>query len=171
MLAQGVNSTRITVGSLGRMHSWKHSFGIKVTSKTRVGLQTQKSHSISKEVKTVHDEPLCLENSDGIWSIVIPTYNRLQILVKCLDALENQQSYSEAGVMDYEIVVVDDGSTDGTVDYLMAHLNRFPHMKVYVQSHGGAAAARNYGVLKSLGETIVFIDSDMVVVPGNHFWG
>ena len=49
-------------------------------------------------------------------SVVIPTYNRLPILKKCLYALENQILRDET--YDYEIVIVDDGSTDGTVDWL-----------------------------------------------------
>ena len=49
-------------------------------------------------------------------SVVIPTYNRLPILRKCLDSLENQILNSE--IQNFEIVLVDDGSTDGTVDWL-----------------------------------------------------
>ena len=51
------------------------------------------------------------------FSVVIPTYNRKPILEKCLNALENQQ-FSEDEVGNYEVVVVDDGSTDGTLDWL-----------------------------------------------------
>ncbi len=49
-------------------------------------------------------------------SVVIPTYNRLPILRKCLDSLENQ--ILNVQIHDFEIVIVDDGSTDGTVDWL-----------------------------------------------------
>ena len=93
------------------------------------------------------------------FSVVIPTYNRLPILQKCLQAISRQ----EAGLYeDYEIIVVDDGSTDGTVDWLNgAGLKR---VSWYVQDHCGPAAARNLGVIKSRGDTIVFIDSDLVVV-------
>jgi glycosyltransferase involved in cell wall biosynthesis len=93
------------------------------------------------------------------FSVVIPTYNRKPILEKCLKALENQQ-YS-----DYEIVVVDDGSTDGTVDWLKTNATQFPHVRLFCQDHLGAAAARNFGVEQALGDTIVFIDSDLVVTP------
>jgi glycosyltransferase involved in cell wall biosynthesis len=93
------------------------------------------------------------------FSVVIPTYNRKPILEKCLKALENQQ-YS-----DYEIVVVDDGSTDGTVDWLKNNATQFPHVRLFCQNHLGAAAARNFGVEQALGDTIVFIDSDLVVTP------
>jgi len=67
----------------------------------------------------------------------------------------------------YEIVVVDDGSTDATVAYLQEHADQFPHVRLLQQDHGGAAQARNLGVESARGEVIVFIDSDLVVVP--HF--
>ncbi|GAP95107.1 glycosyltransferase family 2 protein [Leptolyngbya sp. NIES-2104] len=89
-------------------------------------------------------------------SVVIPTYNRKPILEKCLRALENQQ------FSDYEIVVIDDGSTDGTVEWL-SKSDDFPHVRLFCQDHKGAASARNYGVEQATGDTIVFIDSDLVV--------
>ncbi|PSB19126.1 family 2 glycosyl transferase [Phormidesmis priestleyi ULC007] len=95
------------------------------------------------------------------FSVVIPTYDRQPILEKCLKALENQQSSSLFS--DYEIVVVDDGSTDGTVEWLQSDSAKFPHVKLFCQNHQGAAAARNLGVEKAIGDTIIFIDSDLVV--------
>lgn len=97
---------------------------------------------------------------------MIPTYNRLPILRKCLDALEAQIGYLENEVDDFEVVVVDDGSTDGTLEKLAAEaLDRYPHLKLLKQGHAGATAARNLGVREAKGDTIVFIDSDMVVPP------
>ena len=94
-------------------------------------------------------------------SVVIPTYNRLPILKKCLDSLENQ--ILADSTHDYEIVVVDDGSTDGTIHWLKDNIASFPHLRLFEQSHGGPALGRNYGVDKSNGDLIVFIDSDLVV--------
>ncbi len=96
------------------------------------------------------------------FSIVIPTYNRKPILEKCLRALE-QQNASEL-YADYEVVVVDDGSTDGTVDWLKTS-DEFSHVRLFEQAHGGPSAARNYGVNEAKGDTIIFIDSDLVVTP------
>ncbi|MGF1537048.1 MAG: glycosyltransferase family 2 protein [Elainellaceae cyanobacterium] len=93
------------------------------------------------------------------FSVVIPTYNRKPILEKCLLALEDQQWKG-----DYEVVVVDDGSTDGTVDWLTSS-DQFPHVRLLQQAHLGPAAARNLGVKEALGDTIIFIDSDLVVTP------
>ena len=94
-------------------------------------------------------------------SVVIPTYNRLPILKKCLDSLENQSLIDE--IHQYEIVIVDDGSTDGTINWLEKNIETFPHLRLFQQSHGGPALGRNLGVEKSNGDLIVFIDSDLVV--------
>jgi len=97
------------------------------------------------------------------FSVVIPTYNRLPILQKCLRALENQQIKSDRSISGYEVVLVDDGSTDGTLAWLAAHRQEFPHVRTFEQDHQGPAAARNLGVKSAQGETIIFIDSDLVV--------
>jgi glycosyltransferase involved in cell wall biosynthesis len=59
--------------------------------------------------------------------------------------------------------VVDDGSTDGTLDWLKTHQAEFPHVVAYEQNHQGPSAARNLGVQQAKGDTIIFIDSDLVV--------
>jgi glycosyltransferase involved in cell wall biosynthesis len=95
-------------------------------------------------------------------SVVIPTVNRRPILEKCLRALE-RQVYEPSTIAGYEVVVVDDGSTDGTVEWLQAHADAFPHVRRLEQEHLGPAAARNLGVQQARGDVIVFIDSDLVV--------
>ena len=97
------------------------------------------------------------------FSVVIPTYDRLPILQKCLKALENQRIPAQSAISGYEVVLVDDGSTDGTLEWLQASAADFPHVKSYLQNHQGPAAARNLGVEKATGDTIIFIDSDLVV--------
>jgi glycosyltransferase involved in cell wall biosynthesis len=96
-------------------------------------------------------------------SIVIPTYNRQPILQKCLQALENQQLPSE--IAGYEVVVVDDGSTDTSYRWFCSHQSQLPHVVWYQQDHQGPAAARNLGVRQAQGDIIIFIDSDLVVTP------
>ena len=95
-------------------------------------------------------------------SIVIPTYNRKSILEKCLKALEKQ--ILNSNVSNYEIVVVDDGSTDGTPSWIRNNSEILPHVVLYEQEHGGPALGRNLGVIKSKYEVIIFIDSDLVVL-------
>ena len=97
------------------------------------------------------------------FSIVIPTYNRKPILEKCLKALEVVSLSPNTVVSDYEIVLVDDGSTDGTLEWLEANKDEFPHVRTFEQEHCGPAAARNLGVDKAKGDTIIFFDSDLVV--------
>jgi glycosyltransferase involved in cell wall biosynthesis len=94
-------------------------------------------------------------------SVVIPTYNRRPILEKALLALENQRLGPP--LEDYEVVVVDDGSTDGTAGWLRQEAARFPHVRLIEQDHGGPAEGRNRGVDAARGDVIVFIDSDLVV--------
>jgi glycosyltransferase involved in cell wall biosynthesis len=98
-------------------------------------------------------------------SVVIPTYNRLPILRQCLQALENQRL--EPPLQGYEVVVVDDGSTDATVAWLAqaSSAGELPHLRLVQQEHGGPAQGRNRGVEAARGEVIVFIDSDLVVRP------
>jgi glycosyltransferase involved in cell wall biosynthesis len=97
-------------------------------------------------------------------SVVIPTYNRLPILQKCLRALEAQQL--QAPIEAYEVVLVDDGSTDATVAWVQEQAAALPHVRLIQQDHGGPAEGRNRGVAAARGDVIVFIDSDLVVTPG-----
>jgi glycosyltransferase involved in cell wall biosynthesis len=97
------------------------------------------------------------------FSVVIPTYNRQPILEKCLKALEKQQLRAGSPVTGYEVVVVDDGSTDNTLEWLARHSGELSHTRTLSQDHQGPAAARNLGVEQALGDTIIFIDSDLVV--------
>ncbi len=94
-------------------------------------------------------------------SIVIPTYNRQPILEKCIQALENQVIDDPQLITGYEIIVVDDGSTDNTISWLREQ--SFPHLRWFQQDHQGPATARNLGVNKAKGDIIVFIDSDLIV--------
>ncbi|WP_041710704.1 glycosyltransferase family 2 protein [Prochlorococcus marinus] len=95
-------------------------------------------------------------------SIVIPTYNRKPILEKCLKALEKQ--ILNATISNYEIVVIDDGSTDGTPSWIRNNSKILPHVVLFEQKHGGPALGRNLGVMKSKYEVIIFIDSDLIVL-------
>jgi glycosyltransferase involved in cell wall biosynthesis len=95
-------------------------------------------------------------------SVVIPTYNRLPILKQCLTALENQQ-LSDDKINAYEVILVDDGSTDKTLAWIAENSYSLAHVKTFQQEHLGAAAARNLGIIKASGDTIIFIDSDLVV--------
>lgn len=91
-------------------------------------------------------------------SIIIPTYNRSDLLKKTLSSLENQTLATDS----YEVIVVDDGSQDGTAEFLGAYIKDKNWIKYIEQKHGGPAKARNAGIKKAAGEIIVFTDSDCV---------
>jgi GT2 family glycosyltransferase len=90
-------------------------------------------------------------------SVVVPTYNRVTRLQHVIGALEQQQYPADA----YEVIVVSDGSSDGTDAYLEA-LRSPMRLRWFAQSNRGPAAARNAGVDRAAGELIVFIDDDVV---------
>ena len=93
-------------------------------------------------------------------SVVIPTYNRLDTLPEVLAAIEGQQA-----PFAWELVVVDDGSTDGTGGWLAGR--RFPiPARVVSQPNRGPAAARNAGVTAARGELVAFLGDDTVPSPG-----
>lgn len=92
-------------------------------------------------------------------SIVIPAYNMREKLARNLAALESQTE------TDFEAVVVDDGSTDGTTEYLRNYKGRIRLSVVSHPQNRGRAAARNSGVSSARGEVVILLDSDMVVLP------
>ena len=84
-------------------------------------------------------------------SVVIPTYNRWPVLCEAIESVLRQ------GFKDFELIVVDDGSEDGTVGNLM---KCFSNLRVLSQPRRGVAAARNLGVRCSSGRYVAFLDSD-----------
>jgi glycosyltransferase involved in cell wall biosynthesis len=89
-------------------------------------------------------------------SIVIPTFNSAQVLKACLESLANQT----VGREKYEVIVVDDGSTDETKDIVAKYPVRYIH-----QQNRGPAAARNNGVNHAQGEVVLFTDADCEPEP------
>jgi glycosyltransferase involved in cell wall biosynthesis len=92
-------------------------------------------------------------------SVVIPTFNRRDRLQRLLEALAAQEIDEP-----FEVVVVSDGSTDGTDAYLTGPTVPLP-IRVVLQTNQGPAAARNGGVEQACGDLVVFIDDDVVPVP------
>lgn len=94
-------------------------------------------------------------------SVIIPTYNRLEALKITLDSLVKQKNVVPDS---YEIIVVDDGSTDGTIDWLKSNLSEYinPAVITIFNEHSGPAVARNTGIDKARGKIIFFTGDDIV---------
>ena len=100
-------------------------------------------------------------------SIIVPIYNVAPYLKKCVDSLLQQD------ISDYEIILVDDGSTDNSgaiADELIAYPQPLPKrrgvlMKVIHQENEGLSAARNTGIAAARGEYVMFVDSDDYLKP------
>jgi GT2 family glycosyltransferase len=90
-------------------------------------------------------------------SVVLPTYNRVDRLKRVLAGLE-QQDFARA---EFELIVVSDGATDGTNDFLK-QVNTPLQLRPIFQRNQGVAAARNHGVYRAHGQIILFIDDDVV---------
>ncbi len=88
-------------------------------------------------------------------SVIIPAYNEREVLEKCIESL-GAQTY-----LNFEIIVVDDGSTDTTSQMLRGASKTLPNFRFFGQDHKGAGAARNFGVEHARGDVLVFVDADM----------
>jgi len=86
-----------------------------------------------------------------VFSIVIPVYNREHLIQETLESVLNQR------FDDYEVIVVDDGSTDGTVSTLRSYEDQ---IHLIQQENQGPGAARNRGIETASGEYVAFLDSD-----------
>jgi len=93
-------------------------------------------------------------------SIIMPVYNVEKYLGHCLDSLFSQT------FKDFEIIAVNDGSTDGSLKILEEYQKINPQMlKIYTTENKGVSHARNYGLKKARGDYILFVDSDDFVEP------
>lgn len=86
------------------------------------------------------------------FTIIIPTYNRQEFLPRAIDSVLAQNYTS------WELIVIDDGSTDNTNSYISGLKN--PKIRYYYQNNKGRSAARNLGIDKAKGDYICFLDSD-----------
>jgi len=93
-------------------------------------------------------------------SIILATYNRAETLYRCLEALSNQTQPPS----DFEVIVVVDGSTDGTCE-MLAKLETPFALRVIQQPNLGQPAALNRGVAESKGRISIFLDDDIIVTP------
>lgn len=87
-------------------------------------------------------------------SIVVPVYNSAKYLRECIDSVRNQ-SFDE-----WELVAVDDGSSDDSPRILDTYAAEDPRIRIIHKANGGVSAARNDGLAAAVGEYVLFVDSD-----------
>lgn len=92
-------------------------------------------------------------------SIIIPSYNRIESLLKAIESISRQNNKG------YEIIVVDDGSTDGTLEILKKEFHTM--LVLSTKKRSGPAHARNIGISRSNGEYLWFLDSDVILPDEN----
>ena len=117
----------------------KYDFNVKLSENLRL--------------KRIFDE-LHKNQSTPAISIVLPIFNEEKYIAKCLDSLLNQTFEH------FEIICIDDGSTDGTADILFEYMTRSLKVKLFHQDNKGAGASRNYGLSLAAGRYVIFLDSD-----------
>lgn len=96
---------------------------------------------------------------EGLVSVIIPAYNRQMYIKECLESVL-AQSYEN-----FEILVVDDGSSDQTVEICRNMAQADPRIRLYEGEHKGVSPARNLAIEKAQGEYVLFVDSDDIIHP------
>lgn len=92
-------------------------------------------------------------------SIIVPNYNAEKYIDRCLDSIINQKFDS------FEIIVVDDGSTDRSISIVTGYCKKYSAIKLIKQENMNASIARNRGMEYANGEYLLFLDSDDVLFP------
>lgn len=101
-------------------------------------------------------------NDSPLFSIIIPAYNTKKYIIQCVE------SFTKQNYENYEIIICDDGSTDGTIELLKKLKNSYKNIIIELNKHIGAGAARNKGIELARGKYIYFCDSDDFV--SNEFF-
>ena len=100
-----------------------------------------------------------MDTNNKYVSIIIPVYNRQSVIEECIDSVL-AQSYKS-----FEIIIIDDGSTDNTVEICRQAAAKDNRIKILFGAHGGVSSARNKGLDAAKGDYIFFLDSDDIIHP------
>jgi glycosyltransferase involved in cell wall biosynthesis len=93
-------------------------------------------------------------------SVVVPIFNRANFIGDSLVSLQGERK------VETEIIVVDDGSTDGSIDAVKAFSKKDPRIRLITGEHRGVSATRNIGLQSASGKYLTFLDSDDISAPG-----
>lgn len=89
-------------------------------------------------------------------SVVIPIYNSERFISATLDSLANQIF----PLKELEVLMIDDGSTDGSVDICRKYAEKYSSFKLYQKENGGVSSARNFGITRAKGKYLMYLDAD-----------
>ena len=92
-------------------------------------------------------------------SIIVPCYNKAVYLTDALDSVLNQT------YLNWECIIIDDGSPDATASIAKEYLNKDKRFKYYYQDNQGVSLARNNGIKRSSGKFILPLDADDIIEP------
>lgn len=94
-------------------------------------------------------------------TIIIPTYNVEDYILETLQSVIKQETYFL-----YEVIIIDDGSTDGTTSKIKEFIKKNHNFRLYINNNHGAGYSRNYGLSVATGEYILFLDGDDLISNG-----
>jgi glycosyltransferase involved in cell wall biosynthesis len=97
--------------------------------------------------------------NEPLVSIIMPAWNRQELIQAAIDSVLAQTYHN------WELLIVDDGSTDATVDVVSTYAKRDKRIKLYTPGHGGVCQARNHGIEHAKGKWVAFLDSDNTWTP------
>ena len=92
-------------------------------------------------------------------SVIVPVYNCEQYIDKCLESIQRQTHEN------LEVIMVDDGSVDGSADICRSYTERDMRFKYFYKENGGASSARNFALDRAIGDYIGFVDGDDEILP------
>ena len=101
---------------------------------------------------------MCTQNRPMI-SIIIPVFNAEAYLYRCLKSIQEQTNKN------FEVIIIDDGSTDQSINICQEFTEKDNRFKVYQKENGGVSSARNMGLNHAIGDFIFFADADDWISP------
>ena len=130
--------------------------------KENCNLSPNEAHSIIDHVYEKPEKRICIVynrqvDPDIDLSIIIPVYNNIDYIKDNIESVRNQKTEYR-----YEIIIVDDGSTDGASD-IVSEYNNYDNIRIIRQENQGIAAARNTGIQNSCGKYLMFVDCDDII--------